>query len=573
MLETAREVEMGKLVWSVLIGAAFVASQLAAQPVATPARYDYVSYRGSDPIEAGVPASRNEYKNPVLPGFYPDPSVVKVGSDFYLVNSTFSFFPGIPISKSSDLVNWTQIGNAIDRPSQLDLGGLGIARGVFAATISFHVDTFYIVSTCIDCKGNFIISAKNPAGPWSDPVWLDFDGIDPSLFVDATGRAWILNNGPPEGTPLYDGHRAIWMQEFDLASLKLKGPRTVVVNGGVDISKKPIWTEGPHVFNKDGFYYLIAAEGGTHIGHSQTVFKSRFVTGPYLPAPTNPILTQRDLLNGRPFAVQATGHADFVALDDGSWWSVFLGTRPYEGSLTNLGRETFLLPVTWKDGWPEILPKATPVPLTHVRPNLPRSSARPDLGHWKDDFNSRSLAPDWLMLRTPLSNWYSLDSSRGQLVVQPTTTSISSTQNPAFLGRRQRHRNMSLETRLTYRPQSAGDRAGLAAFADEANFLFVGITKTPNGDQVIVTKRARDTDAQEGEVIASQPINASGVVRLKIQANGPDYSFSFAQGSGPWTVLAAQVDGTILSTDKAAMFTGTVWGPYAKLGPLEQRRP
>jgi xylan 1,4-beta-xylosidase len=542
-------------------------SQPASSQLAAPtARFDYVSYQGSDPIEAAQPLQRGQYRNPIIPGFHPDPSIVKVGRDFYLINSTFSFYPGIPIYKSTDLVNWHQIGNAIDRPRQLDLTDLGIARGVFAPAISFHAGKFYIVNTCVDCKGNFVITATNPAGPWSDPAWLDFDGIDPSMFIDVQGRAWILNNGPPEGTPLYDGHRAIWMQEFDLTSLKLKGPRHVIVNGGVDITTKPIWTEGPHIFHKDGYYYLIAAEGGTHIGHSQTVFRSRGVTGPYLPGPNNPILTQRDLAEGRAFPVQATGHADFVALDDGTWWSVFLGTRPYQGSLTNLGRETFLLPVTWNDGWPLILPKNTPVPLAPRRPDLPVTVQQLLTNSWRDDFINPTLDAAWLMLRTPKSNWSSIDALRGQLVLQPQAVSISSDQNPSFLGRRQAHFNMRLETRLNFVPRLIGDRAGLAAFGDERHHFFVGLTKTATGNQVVVTQRDNANDPDEGRVLAHRPVSGIGPMKLRIQANGPSYSFLFAQGSGPWFELLLGADGTILSTDRAAMFTGTVWGPYAKSG-------
>ena len=198
-------------------------------------------------------------------------------------------------------MHWTQIGNAIDRPDQLDFKNLGLSRGVFAPDISWHDGTFYILNTCVDCGGNFIITAKNAAGPWSNPTWLPEveGGIDPSLFFDEDGSAWIVNNGPPPETPLYDGHRAIWVQRFDTRTLKLTGPRTLLLNGGVHPEQKPIWIEGPHILRKDGWYYLIAAEGGTAENHSQVVLRSKNVTGPYEPFAGNPILTQRDLPRDR----------------------------------------------------------------------------------------------------------------------------------------------------------------------------------------------------------------------------------------------------------------------------------
>ena len=191
--------------------------------------------------------------------------------------------------------HWTQIGNAIDRPEQLNFAKMTMWQGVYAPDISWHNGLFYILNTCVGCGGNFVITAKNPAGPWSDPVWIPIEGIDTSLFFDDEGTAWILNNGEPVGTPRYEGHRAIWLQQFDAKRLKPLGPRQVLVDSGVHPDRNPIWIEGPHILKKDGLYYLYAAEGGTAEGHSEVVFRSDRVTGPYLPAADNPILTQRDL--------------------------------------------------------------------------------------------------------------------------------------------------------------------------------------------------------------------------------------------------------------------------------------
>lgn len=345
---------------------------IAAPAAAQEARFADFRYDGRS-IERAVPKA-GEYRNPILSGYYPDPSVTRVGEDYYLVLSSFTHYPGLPIFKSRDLVNWTQIGNAIDRPGQLDTSGLAVSRGVFAPDISYHAGTFYIVNTCVDCKGNFVITAKDPAGPWSDPIWLPFEGIDPSIYWEGD-RAWIVNNRAPNEPPRYDGHRAIWIQEYDWRAGRMVGPSTQLVNGGIDLSKKPVWIEGPHIFRKDGWYYMTAAEGGTSVNHSQVVLRSKALTGPFVPWDRNPILTQRDLDPARPNPITSAGHAKLVQTASGDWWATFLATRPYEGDFYNIGRETFLLPVTWKDGWPVILDPGKPIPHVVAKPRLPAGPA------------------------------------------------------------------------------------------------------------------------------------------------------------------------------------------------------
>ena len=230
-----------------------------------------VDYQGDD---GGAVPTDAQYRNPVLAGFYPDPSAIRVGNAFYLVTSSFGYFPGLPVFKSSDLVHWIQIGNAIDRPGQINYGNDALTRGLFAASISHHDGTFYIANTCFYCDGgNFLITAKDPAGPWSDPIWLDAKGIDPSLFFDDDGSAWLVNNDVPAGTLRYDGHRAIWLQQLDLARMKLVGPRQVIVDSGFQPASNPEHIEGPHLFRRDGYYYLTAAEGGTGEQHAQMVYR------------------------------------------------------------------------------------------------------------------------------------------------------------------------------------------------------------------------------------------------------------------------------------------------------------
>jgi xylan 1,4-beta-xylosidase len=257
---------------AMLMASSVAAGQESGQAVVT---FDWFEYTGHDPSRTRVVPS-GYYSNPILRGYYPDPAIERVGDKFYLVNSTFTHWPGIPIHESTDLVSWKLIGHALSDPTKYRFDGLNVSRGVFAPSIHHHQGTFYIINTLVDAGGNFFVTAKNPAGPWSDPVWLpEIDGIDPSFFFDDDGKAYILNNGPPATKPLYDGHRAIWMQQYDLAARKLVGPRRVLVDGGTDIAKKPIWIEGPHLYRLNGWYYLMCAEGGTGDDHSEVIFRAR----------------------------------------------------------------------------------------------------------------------------------------------------------------------------------------------------------------------------------------------------------------------------------------------------------
>lgn len=561
---------MSRLIrYAALAAVALQTSAAAQTPRRNVARFDWFEYAGHDSVYDAHRAGPNDYTNPILMGFYPDPSITRAGDAYYLVNSTFAYFPGIPVFRSTDLVNWTQIGNAIDRPSQLTFDSLRISRGVFAPAIAFHAGTFYIVNTCVDCGGNFLITATNPAGPWSDPVWLGFDGIDPSLFFDDDGKAYVVNNGPPVGPPLYDGHRAIWIQELDLATKKLVGERTLIVNGGVDISTKPSWIEGPHVLKRDGKYYLIAAEGGTGDYHSEVVFGASGVRGPYTPWPGNPILTQRHLDRNRADPITSTGHADFVTTPSGDTWAIFLGTRPYANDTYNTGRETFLMPVTWRNGWPVITSGQEGVPYVHARPALavqPRP-AIPTSGNFtvRDDFSSRMLAPYWLQLRTPHEQTFDLAATPGWLSLSARPVPLQSLGQPSFVGRRQQHLSATATTAMRWNPVNDGDRAGLVAFQGENYWYFLAVSRA-GGKRVIqvIERGGRATNGGDSVLVtAPLPDRPDDTVQLRIAARRGRYDFSYATAPGQWTTLLRDADGTILSTKTAGGFVGTVFGLHA----------
>ena len=524
---------------------------------AAPARFDMFHYNGQ--ADERVAPQAGEFRNPILAGYYPDPSVTRVGDDYYLVNSSFAHFPGLPVFRSKDLVHWTQIANAIARPGQLDFTGRRISQAVFAPDISWHDGRFYIVNTCVECGGNFVITADDPAGPWSDPVWLPFEGIDPSIYWEGD-KAYIVNNRAPDEPPRYDGHRAIWIQEYDWRAGKMVGESTQLINGGVNISKKPVWIEGPHIFRKDGYYYLTAAEGGTSVNHSQVVLRAKSLRGPYVPYEGNPILTQRDLDPARPDPIGSAGHATLVQTQKGDWWATFLAVRPYADDFYNIGRETFLLPVTWKDGWPVILPKGQAIPRTLRAPDLPRqpAPALPTSGDitYTETFGGPALPMQWIGIRTPKQPFYRL--TNGMLELDSGAPLGNLDGVPAFIGRRQQHANATFSTTLRYVPEKDGDCAGLAAVQSDRSHVFFGLTQIAGRPVVaLYTRDAADADM----LVKSAPVATKGPITLTIRITGGTMGFDYSVG-GHVQTLADNIDATLLSTQKAGGFVGTVVGPY-----------
>ncbi|MBD2756306.1 glycoside hydrolase family 43 protein [Spirosoma validum] len=505
--------------------------------------------------------------NPILTGFYPDPSIVKVGPDYYLVNSTFSYFPGLPIMHSKDLKNWKQIGNVIDRPEQMDFMGERLTRGLFAPGISYSKGTFYVTCTDIDHDGNFVVTAKNPAGPWSNPVKIpQVKGIDPSIYFDeSTDKAYIIyNSDAPDRKPLYSGHRTIRMYEFDPIKLTVIGEEKQLVNGGVDLSKKPVWIEGPHILKRNGWYYLYAAEGGTSVNHSEVVLRSKDVWGPYVPFEGNPILTQRELPADRKDAITSAGHAQFVEGPDGKWYSIFLAVRPYEGDYYNTGRETFIAPLTWKDDWPMIehgekaIAYSYPVNYKEVK----QKGALPQSGNFAYTISlDKELDPSLLFMRTHDKSWYSLSKKDGlTLKLKPET--VMELGNPAFIGKRQQHLNSTAETELMFTPKSDKEKAGLVILQDEGHFYFLCKSKSQDKDVLQLYKSVPKEKTME--LLTEVPLDAkAGKVGLRITSQGDSYSFQYSTDSKNWTLLKDKVDGKFLSTKVSGGFIGCVYGLYA----------
>ncbi|TPG71817.1 glycoside hydrolase family 43 protein [Hymenobacter nivis] len=511
-----------------------------------------------------VSAQSIELVNPILTGFYPDPSIVKVGTDYYLVNSTFSYFPGIPVMHSKDLKNWKQVGNVISRPSQMNFLGDRMTRGLFAPAIEHHNGLFYVTCTLIDHKGNFVVTAKNPAGPWSDPTFLpEVRGIDPSLYFEGDKAYVIYNSDPPDNKPLYDGHRSIKIIELNPSTLQTVGEAKIVVNGGVDLSKKPVWIEGPHLMKRGDWYYLYAAEGGTSVNHTEVVFRSKAALGPFVPYENNPILSQRELPRDRPNPITSAGHAQFVEGPDGKTYAIFLAVRPYEGNFYNTGRETFIVPVEWKNDWPVMNPGPNGVQYTYRAsfPEVKQPGARPQSGNFGYTLTfEKELDPALLFLRTEDKASYALSKANGlTLKLKPET--CAETGNPSFIGKRQQHMHCSAETELTFAAKAANETAGLVAFQDEKHFYY--LCKSTAAGKPVVQLFKSTADAKAPELLAEAPLRAAaGKVWLRINAEAADYAFSFAEDGKTYKVLKDKVDGKFLSTQVAGGFIGCLFGMY-----------
>jgi alpha-N-arabinofuranosidase len=530
------------------------------------ATFSYFNYAGNDNRFDKKIDNARQYFNPILAGFYPDPSVCRKGDTYYLVNSSFSFFPGVPIFTSKDLVNWKQLGNVLDRESQLPLTHQRVSGGIYAPDITYNKNnqTFYMITTNVGA-GNFFVKTKDPAKGWSEPIYLHkINGIDPSMFFDQDGKGYIVHNAPVMGKADYEGQRAIRIFRFDVKGDSIIGEPTEIVRGGTHVTEKPIWIEGPHLFRVGKFYYLMCAEGGTGSMHSEVIFRAKNPMGPWEEFSGNPILTQRSGLDpAREDIVTSTGHADLVQAPRGDWWAVFLGCRPYEDDFYNTGRDTYLLPVTWKDGWPTILEKGKVLPTVVNKENLdpmtPNKYLTTGNFSYTDRFNGTQLDMRWIFLRNPKDGFYSLGDNG--LSIHPLPVNISQKESLSAIFCRQQHTTFTAETQLIFSPSSSKDLAGLALLQNEEyNFVF-GKTII-GGKPSVVLMRAEKNNV----IIGSAPLagnDATSPLRLKIEGNGRYYDFYYAISDGSWQPLARGVDAINLSTGRSGGFIGACIGLYA----------
>ncbi|MBZ9645848.1 glycoside hydrolase family 43 protein [Streptomyces sp. PSKA30] len=499
------------------------------------------------------------FDNPVIPGFSPDPSICRAGDDYYVATSSFEYVPGVPIWHSRDLVHWRLIGHALDRPSQLELPDTApSSTGVYAPTLRYHDGRFWLITTVVAGAGNILVTAEDPAGPWSDPVPIGVPGIDPDLAWEEDGTCWCVFSS--------DGIRGV---RIDPKSGELLGePAPMWSGSGLQ------YPEGPHLYRVGDWWYLLLSEGGTERGHALSLARARALPGPFEPHPANPVLSHRS--TGHP--VQNTGHGDLVQAHDGTWWMVLLGTRPrgdtpmYHG----MGRETFLAPVRWEDEWP------LPGPL-ELRAQAPALAPHP----WpqepdRDDFDSPALAPCWVSLRRHAPDAARLDERPGHLVLHARGDSLDKP-GALFVGRRQRHADCTARTAADV---AEGGRGGLTVRLDEAHHYEVEV-----GDGMV---RAVARIGPLRHAIAEQAV-LSGPLTLRIdvttsdilpptvtaRGTGPDATpppglrvggpdtlrLGYETDSGNFEILA-ELDGRYLTTEVAGGFTGRVFGMYATRGSV-----
>ncbi len=533
----------------------------------------------------------NDYmiQNPIIPGFYPDPSICRVGKDYYIANSSFSFFPGIPLFHSRDLAHWECIGYALDRPEQLRLNPERTSGGLFAPTIRYHEGLFYVIVGNMTTGENILVTAEDPAGDWSEAHLIDGVGGDPSLFWDDDGTCWCSYS--KMGVP---GQGGIVNRQLDLSTYQLVGEEYYLWSGNAYDAHSP---ESSHIYKKDGWYYLLIAEGGTEHYHATTVARSRALNGPYKNYRGNPILSHGHL--SMYHEIVNIGHSDLVETQNGEWYMVSLASRPYGGYHKNLGRETFIMPVIWESGWPIVSPETGKCEMEYPAPYLPEYPVAPSPE--LDDFDAPKLSWEWNTLGTPVNDIYRLED--GCLIIRTEKTPIENwahnvfgafPQDPeerrklfeammaqrknaksyalGFVGRRQQHFSYTAATEMTFTPKTDKDTAGLVLFQDSMNQLRVEVAR--EGEKIVarvvkfynVIPHAMmgdvipEMDVEEGlysKVLGCIELQDENV-ELRLEARGQSNSFYVNE-----IPVACNVDGSFLGSETCGGFIGAYVGMFA----------
>ncbi len=489
------------------------------------------------------------FNNPIIPGFHPDPSICRVGEDYYLVTSSFEFFPGVPLFHSRDLINWEQIGHVLSRRSQLELEGCHPSGGIYAPTLRYNNGRFYMTTTNVSDKGNFFVWTDDITGEWSEPVWVKQGGIDPSFFFDDDGTVFFTSTFQNEEGP------GIGQCVLDIETGKML-TETILIWHGTG-GKCP---EGPHMYKRDGYYYLMIAEGGTEYGHMETIARSKSPWGPFEECPRNPILSHRDVNMGEsPF--QGLGHADIVETPEGESWIVFHGIRPAQGRLHHIGRETLIAKLVWDDeGWPVINGGEKIMDAMSVETKIQSAPVRDE--DIKDDFDSGSLAYQWSFLRNPAIENYNLSDRPSYLGLISGNASLDDMASPTFLGRRQQHFDIQVQTKMDFEPKDENQQAGVTVYHTYENHYDLIVKKKDNARVAVLRKHVGDMIVESESVHLPE----EGEIILKIEADKLIYSFFAGTDENSMKLVGTGRSQFLAKESMKQIFTGCFVGMFAQGG-------
>lgn len=501
--------------------------------------------------------------NPILPGFNPDPSILRVGQDYYIATSTFEWFPGVQIYHSRDLVNWTLLTRPLNRPSQLNLIGNSDSGGVWAPCLSYADGTFFLIYSDVKqwsddpykIVKNYLITAPEIEGPWTDPIYLNSSGFDPSLFHDEDGRKWLVSMEWDHRRKHPDEFSGILLQEFCFEEERLIGPvRKVFKGSSIGL------VEGPHLYLKSGYYYLMTAEGGTGYVHAVTIARSRSIEGPYEIHPSNPLLTSV----GKPaLSLQKAGHGSLVETEAGEWYLAHLCSRPIDGVHCLLGRETGLQKCEWRDDW-IYLSSGSNSPEESVPAPASLELCETEDVRWNGLFDTPVLDLNFQSLRRPITDdWLSLKERPGWLRLkgnEPTTSRF----RQSLIARRVQAFRITVSTEVDFQPESFQQMAGLIAYYDTANHYYLRISSDEDVGRhlnIIQFRKGVFSELLERPVV----LPPSGVVGLRLELNVAEIQFSFQIESSNWQGIGSVLPSHILSDDFHQLgFTGAFIGMCAQ---------
>lgn len=519
----------------------------------------------------------NKLKNPIIPGYYPDPTICRVGDDYYIACSSFEMCPGLPVFHSRDLAHWEQICNAISQENGFHMEKNCGVGGLMAPTLRYRDGIFYIINTNFSDKGNYIITAENPAGPWSEPHWLtDVPGIDASLFFDHDGKAYIMGTGDVWENEGGRKERGIWLAEYDVEQFQMIGEPKTIFNSALRVGSSP---EAPHLYHIGEYYHLIIAEGGTEHYHAVMHARSKELFGFYEGNPANPVLTHRHM--GYECPITNVGHADLVELPDGSWYAVMLASRLIDKKAKNLGRETFICPVKWERDWPIFSPETGKVEWEYDAPQCLPWTPIEDTSCNLETFDSEKLENHWVTWGSCYEDIYEIRDSK--LFLKCIKQSLVEELRPmafdeelnyhhyaSFLGQRQTQVNEVVSCEMNFMPKE-NECAGLVVM-QAMNHQFIVERAIEDGRQVL---RAVSYTAEyelppyfpgfssktNRNVLISVPYETANVV-LQIEMQGENFIVCYGQQKDELKELCT-FDGNIINPEKVGCMTGTLLGMFA----------